>query len=186
MRLEQVLRPAIDVARHGFTVRPQFSRFIAYNQKKFSAFPQTATLYLRDGKPLAPGTSFQNPDLAGAYTAIARGGARAFYEGPIAEAIVKVVDDPAVATGITNVRKGVLARADLRNYEARLRLPVRSTYRGYEIYGMPLPSRFHDRQAQHPRGYELHRMPRAEAGHLHLESCGWHRGPRRVSRIPSS
>jgi len=173
MRFEQVLQPAIEVAQRGFTLSPQFSRFIAYNQKKFAAFPQTAALYFRDGKPLPAGTSFRNPDLAGAYAAIARGGARAFYEGPIADAIVKIVDDPAVTAGITNVRKGVLTRADLRNYEARLRLPVRSTYRGYEIYGMPLPSSGAITIAEALNileGYELHRMSRAEAEHLYLEA----------------
>jgi gamma-glutamyltranspeptidase/glutathione hydrolase len=190
MRFAQVLQPAIDVAQRGFTVRPQFSRFIAYNQTKFAAFPQTAALYLHDGKPLATGTPFRNADLAGAYSAIARGGARAFYEGPIAEAIVKIVDDPTVVTGTTNVRKGVLTRADLSNYEARLRLPVRSTYRGYEIYGC------------HCRRAARSRSPRRSISSRATSCIGCHapmrstctsrrRGSRlrtvmRISRTPSS
>jgi gamma-glutamyltranspeptidase/glutathione hydrolase len=173
MRFDQVLQPAIDVAEHGFTVSPQFSRLIEYSAQKFALFPDTAALYLRDGKPLAPGSAFANPALAKAYREIAAHGAPAFYAGAIAEAIVGAVQTPTVAPGAQGVRKGLLTRADLADYEARLRPPVRSTYRGYDIYGMGPPSSGGIALAEALNlleGYELHRMPRVAAEHLYLEA----------------
>jgi len=172
MRFDQVLQPAIDVAERGFTISPQFSRFIDYNAQKFALFPDTAALYLREGKPLAPGTAFANPALAKAYRDIAAHGAAAFYEGAITDAIVRTVQSPVVASG-QSVRKGLLTRADLADYQALLRQPVKSSYRGYEIYGMSPPSSGGIALAEALNileGYELHRMPRAEAEHLYLET----------------
>jgi gamma-glutamyltranspeptidase/glutathione hydrolase len=63
--------------------------------------------------------------------------------------------------------------ADLANYEARIRQPVRSTYRGYDIYGMPLPSSGGVTVAEALNileGYDLKAMPRANAEHLYLEA----------------
>src|SRR5690606_22355036 len=104
--LAEVLAPAIDIVERGFPVRPLFSRFIDYNAGKFAAFPAAARLYLDGGRPLAPGTHFANPDLARAYRELAQRGARAFYEGPIADAIVAAVTSPDTAAGSTRVRPG--------------------------------------------------------------------------------
>ncbi len=63
--------------------------------------------------------------------------------------------------------------ADLANYEARIRQPVASTYRGYELYGMPLPSSGGVTVAEALNileGYDLKSMPRANAEHLYLEA----------------
>jgi gamma-glutamyltranspeptidase/glutathione hydrolase len=172
MRFDQVLGPAIDVAEHGFAVTPQFSRLIEYNARKFAAFPDTTSLYFRDGRPLAPGAAFSNPALARAYRELAAGGAAVFYEGAIGDAILRAVQAPNAAPG-TSVRKGLMTRADLENYEARLRQPVKTSYRGYEIYGMGPPSSGGVALAEALNileGYDLQRMPRVDAEHLYLET----------------
>jgi gamma-glutamyltranspeptidase/glutathione hydrolase len=172
MGFGQVLQPAIDIAERGFAVTPQFSRLIEYNARKFAAFPDTSALYFRDGKPLAPGAAFANPALARAYREIAAGGPAVFYEGAIGDAILRAVQAPNVAPG-ANVRKGLMTRTDLEDYAARLRAPVKTRYRGYEIYGMGLPSSGGIALAEALNvleGYELHRMPRTDAVHLYLET----------------
>ncbi|KRA45215.1 gamma-glutamyltransferase [Pseudoxanthomonas sp. Root630] len=172
MSFEQVLAPAIAVAEQGFTVDANFSGLIARNEGKFNRFPATAALYLRNGKAMPAGTTMRNPDLARSYRLLARDGVEAFYEGPLARAIVDAVNRPPTAAGVS-VRGGRLSLADLADYEARLRAPVRSTYRGYDLYGMPLPSSggvtvFEALNIL--EGYDLKSLPRTQVEHLYLEA----------------
>ncbi|MET0322383.1 MAG: gamma-glutamyltransferase [Duganella sp.] len=172
MSFRQVLAPAIAVATDGFTVNANFTHLVDINRDKFGKFPATAALYLKHGKPPAAGSVLRNPDLARAYRELATGGVKAFYAGTMGRAVIDAVNRPTVAPGIT-VRPGNMTMADLANYEARLRLPVHSTYRGYDLYGMPLPSSGGVAVAEALNileGYDLKAMPRDQAEHLYLEA----------------
>lgn len=172
MRFRQVLAPAIEVADKGFKVNANFAHLVQENEAKFAQFPATAALYLRNGKAIAAGSTLRNPDLAQAYRALAAGGVKVFYSGKMAQAIVNAVNAPATAPGV-QVQPGKMTLADLANYEARLRQPVHSTYRGYDLYGMPLPSSGGVAVAEALNileGYDLQAMPRARAEHLYLEA----------------
>jgi len=172
MRFAQVLAPAIALADKGFRVTPMFSSLVRQNEQKFRQFAPTSALYLHDGKALPAGTLLRNPGRARAYREIAAGGVKAFYEGPMARAIVETVNRPPVATGF-NVRAGTMTLADLANYEARIRPALRSTYRGYDLYGMPLPSSGGATVAHALNileGYDLKALPRAQAEHLYVEA----------------
>lgn len=172
MSFRQVLAPAIDVASRGFTVSRNFNQLTARNERKFRTFTTTSELYLKDGKALPVGSLIRNPGMARAYREIAAGGHKAFYTGPMARAMVAAVGQPPVAPG-TRVRPGTMTMADLANYESRIRLPIRSTYRGYEIYGMPLPSSGGVTIAQALNileAYDLKAMTRTNAEHLYLEA----------------
>jgi gamma-glutamyltranspeptidase/glutathione hydrolase len=110
--------------------------------------------------------------MAQTYRDIARGGVKAFYEGPIAASIVSAVNHPPTTTGVT-VIPGDMTMADLADYEARLRQPIRSTYRGYEIHGMPTPSSGGIAIAQAlnlMETFDLSGMSRAEIEHLYIEA----------------
>ena len=172
MTFRDVLQPAIGVATKGFPVSETFSHLTAQNETKFHRFPATSALYLKDGKALPAGHVLTNPDLARAYKAIAANGYLAFYSGPMARAIVGAVNAPPAAAGI-KVRGGTMTLADLANYESRIRQPVRTTYRGYEIYGMPLPGSGGiaiGEALNILEGYNLKSLPRATAEHLYLEA----------------
>jgi len=172
MDFKQVLAPAIAVADKGFTVNETFSHLTRENERKFQQFSTTSALYLRDGKAVTPGTRLRNPDMAKAYREIAARGYKAFYEGPMARAIVDAVNRPPLAPG-ARVRAGKMTLADLANYEARIRQPVASSYRGYHVYGMPLPSSGGVTVAEALNileGYDLTSLPRAQAEHLYLEA----------------
>jgi gamma-glutamyltranspeptidase/glutathione hydrolase len=175
MSFKQVLAPAIDVAVKGFPVSETFHKLTAENERKFQLFTSTSQLYLKNGKAVAAGTTLKNPDMAKAYREIAARGYKAFYEGPLAQAIVGAVNRPPLANPAqsTQVRPGTMSLADLANYEARIRQPIRSTYRGYDIYGMPLPSSGGIAVAEALNileGYELKGMPRPNVEHLYLEA----------------
>lgn len=172
MPFKQVLAPAIDVANKGFTVSETFFHLTSQNERKFQQFSTTSALYLKNGKALPAGTVLRNPDMAKAYREIAARGYKAFYAGPMAKAMVDAVNKPPVAPGF-QVRAGKMTLADLANYEARIRQPVHSTYRGYDIYGMPLPSSGGVTVAEALNileGYDLKAMPRAQAEHLYIEA----------------
>ena len=172
MSLAQVLAPAITVAEEGFTVDANFSRLAEVNERKFNRFPATAALYLRHGRTIPAGTLLRNPDLARTYRLLADGGVDAFYAGPLASAIVDTVNRPPTAPGVP-VRGSRMTLADLANYEARLRLPVHSTYRGYDLYGLAPPSSGGVTAFEALNileGYDLKTMPRAQVEHLYLEA----------------
>lgn len=172
MGFDAVLAPAIRVAEQGFAVSPNFHRINTLNEAKFARFSSAAALYLQDGKALPVGAHFRNPDMAQTYRDIARGGVKAFYEGPIAASIVSAVNHPPTTTGVT-VIPGDMTMADLADYEARLRQPIRSTYRGYEIHGMPTPSSGGIAIAQAlnlMETFDLSGMSRAEIEHLYIEA----------------
>ena len=172
MSFKQVLAPAIGVASAGFPVNPTLHGLMVENEKKFGLFSTTSQLYLKDGKALPIGTIVKNPELAKAYREIAARGEKAFYEGPLARAVVAAVNRPPMTSG-NQVRAGTMTSADLANYEARIRQPIRSTYRGYDIYGMPPPSSGGIAVAEALNileGYDLKSMPRAQAEHLYLEA----------------
>ena len=163
MSFRQVLAPATALADKGFKVSTNFSHLAQENEAKFAMFPATAALYLRNGKAISEGTLLRNPDLATAYRTLAAGGVKAFYSGKMARAIVDTV----------NAHSGQMTLADLSNYEARLRQPVHSTYRGYDLYGTPLPGSGGIAIAEALNileGYDLKSMPREKAEHLYLEA----------------
>ena len=172
MSFKQVLAPAIQVATKGFPVSETMHGLIVENEKKFGMFETTGKLYLKNGKALPAGTVVKNPDLARAYRELAAKGYKVFYEGPLAQAVVAAVNRPPVTAGV-QVRPGTMSLSDMANYEARIRQPIRSTYRGYDIYGMPPPSSGGVTVAEALNileGFDLKAMPRANVEHLYLEA----------------
>jgi gamma-glutamyltranspeptidase/glutathione hydrolase len=142
MRLGEALQPAIEVARDGFVIDQTFFDQTQSNVNFFDDIPSSAALYLDpDGTPRDVGTLFRNPDLARAYARIAHLGAKGFYRGAIADAMVEAVQAPPVAPDVPRFwRPGLMTMNDLRAYTAPERAPTRVGYRGLDVYGMGPPS----------------------------------------------
>jgi gamma-glutamyltranspeptidase/glutathione hydrolase len=173
--LAQALAPAIRIARDGFVVDATFAAQTQESVAHFADIPAAAALYLDpDGTPRDVGTVFRNPDLARTYKLLARGGANAFYRGPLAEAILRTVRNPPVSPAATHRwRPGVMDATDLRVYTAPERAPVHSTYRGLDVFGMGPPSSAGSTIAEALNileGYDLASMSRADALHLVFEA----------------
>ncbi len=128
----QLFQPAIALARDGFAVSQRLHMLLA--RDKFLAKQPAAGgfFYDADGQAWPVGHVLKNPDLAETFTAIAKGGAEAFYSGPIAHDVVSAVTAAA--------NPGLLTLADLAGYRAKLRQPVCAPYRSYRICGMPPPT----------------------------------------------
>lgn len=170
--LSDVLERAARVAENGFDVDPTFLDQTQRNIDRFKKFDSTRTLYLNEaGEPFPLGAIFKNPDLAKTYRLIAKDGAKAFYGGEVAKAIVDTVTHPP--TTAADVRAGVMTAADLADYEAIVRPAVESTYRGYDLYGIDLPSSGGITLAlilNLLSGFDPKTLSRAELLHVYLEA----------------
>ena len=95
MSLGEALQPAIEIARDGFLVDQIFFGQIQGNVDFFDDITSTRALYLDpDGTPRDVGTTFRNPDMARTYERIAHLGAKGFYRGAVADAMVNAVQSP--------------------------------------------------------------------------------------------
>lgn len=128
-----LVAPAIRLARDGFPVSDDLASSLAstWTRAHLGRDAEAARVFYEptDGPPAA-GTVMTRPDLAATLETIARDGPDAFYEGPIAEAIVAKV----------NAAGGRMTARDFADYEAKVRKPVTGLYNGYEIASMPPPS----------------------------------------------
>ena len=127
---EELLAPAIKFASEGFTLEQGDIASFSEGNEMLAKDPAAAKIFLKDGKPLALGTTLVQADLAKSLKAIAEKGTDAFYKGEIADLIVKA----SAANG------GVLAKADFEQYKVRELEPVKCSYRGYDIVSSPPPS----------------------------------------------
>ena len=108
------------------------------------AYETTAPVFLTDGEPPPAGTVFAYPDLARTLrrlveaedSALANGQSRTqalraafdrFYSGDIAREMARFYRD----------NDGLFTREDFASYEPVWTEPVRTTYRGYEVYSSP-------------------------------------------------
>ncbi|WP_238365808.1 gamma-glutamyltransferase [Mesobacterium pallidum] len=124
---------AIALAEDGFTVSPRLAELVAGDADRLGRFPATTDYFYPGGTAIAAGDILTNIAYADTLRQIAAGGARAFYEGPIAEDIVT-----AVRTAAGN--PGVLSTTDLALYEVKERPAVCVGYRVHEVCGMGPPS----------------------------------------------
>ena len=129
--LAQLLLPAIALARDGFVITDDIADTLPGWHKRLTRWPTTARIFSRaDGSPLREGDRLVQADLAATLDTIAARGSQGFYEGPVADKLVKGIQDAG----------GVITRDDLKHYHAMIREPLRGSYRGYDIVSMPLPS----------------------------------------------
>lgn len=127
-----VVRPAADLATNGWPLSPALARSLnSQIRGKFSRFPSSVAAY---GKPgggeWAEGDRIRLTDLGRVLADIATKGPDVFYTGWIADSI----DSQMRANG------GIITRADLREYRAVERAPVKGTFLGHEIISMAPPS----------------------------------------------
>ncbi len=126
----EVVAPAIRLARDGFIVRPRLAEDLRERSGLLKRFPESAKVWLPDGRPFEPGTRIQLPELAATLEAYAVRGPRAITTGPVADAVERAVLR----------RGGVLRVSDLAGYRPVWREPVRFSAFGWQVASMPLPS----------------------------------------------
>ena len=129
MSFAEVAAPAIRIAEEGFALHPMQNGIIADNYERLMKYndPATVPFFNKDALPLEAGATLKQPNIGKLFRLLADKGERGFYEGPVAEALVRAV----------NANGGNMTIADLKNYKMEVRKPVSGTYHGYRIYSMP-------------------------------------------------
>jgi gamma-glutamyltranspeptidase/glutathione hydrolase len=129
--LAELLQPAIDLARNGVVVSDDNADTLPDWHRRLQRWPSTAKIFSRtDGSSLREGDTLIQTDLAATLSSIAAQGPRGFYEGEVADKLVKAV----------GAADGIITLEDLKSYQPVVRTPVHGTYRGYDIISMPQPS----------------------------------------------
>lgn len=128
---QQVMEPAIKLAREGFILNRGDTDILDTTIAKFRDDPEAARIFLREnGDPLQPGDRLIQTDLANTLESIAQNGPDAFYQGKIPQAV-----EAAAKKG-----GGILTAKDFADYRIAETAPITCTYRGYEFVSAPPPS----------------------------------------------
>lgn len=126
----QLVEPARKYAVEGFTLSHRHTQVMRGNNDQLLPYEDSKKIFLNDGKYYEEGDVLKQPELAATLARMQKSGAREFYEGKTAQLIAEDMKR----------NKGIMTLEDLKNYQAKERIPVRGTYRGYEIISMPPPS----------------------------------------------
>ena len=139
--------PAARLARDGFPISAELARSLnrqlAPREQqarrpaaredfgRLGDFPEsTAALGKPDHTPWKPGDRLIQRDLAACLDRIAQAGADEFYTGRTAELIAHYMKENG----------GFVTLDDLKDYHAKLRKSVHTTFRGFEVYSVGPPS----------------------------------------------
>ena len=126
--LSSLLKPAIRLAKNGFEVTYDLNFVLEWGGESMLANKASREkFYNKNEEPIGVRTLFKQPNLAKTLFMISKKGRDAFYKGEIA----KWISEESLSSG------GLITLNDLASYEAKLRIPIETTYRGYRIITMP-------------------------------------------------
>ncbi len=123
----ELIEPAIELAENGVPAGHWHFRLMQFMGDRLNGNPETARIYLDNGKPPQLGWNMVQKDLGKTLRLIQKQGSKALTKGSIAKAIEKSTEN-------------AISRDDLAGYQVKWRTPVRGSYRGYEVVSMPPPS----------------------------------------------
>ncbi|HTB19722.1 MAG TPA: gamma-glutamyltransferase [Bryobacteraceae bacterium] len=125
LRWRDLFQPAIYYAENGFPVTEQIQWDWENTNSRLN--DQARKLYLPNGTAPKVGEIYRNPPLGHALRLIADLGARAFYDGPVGEALLKTSQDLG----------GTMTAADLSEFEPEWVQPISTDYRGWKVSELP-------------------------------------------------
>lgn len=125
--LDRALGPAISFAENGFPVASRISHAWANMLPKLAGNKGAARNFLFNGRAPVEGDVVKLPALAATMKTIAQKGARAFYEGEIAQDMAKTL----AALG------SFQTEADFAGHRGEVVTPVSTNYRGLDILELP-------------------------------------------------
>lgn len=129
--LEVIMEPAIHLANNGFRLTHFHAESLNSHRDRLSKFEASNNQFLRtDGMLWKEGHILIQNELGETLERIARRGRDGFYSGITARLIVQELQRQG----------GIMTLRDLRNYSSVWRDPIRTQFRGYELFMMPPPS----------------------------------------------
>jgi len=130
MSWKEVIAPSILLAEKGFVVPHDLANTLSSStyRKRLTSNPAAAKSFYKKNKDLySAGEFLRQPDLAWTLKQLSKYGPDAFYKGAIAKKIVKEMKKNG----------GLITADDLENYVVAERVPVKGTYKGFDIVSMP-------------------------------------------------
>lgn len=127
VKWDSLLAPAIQTAEEGYPVSEIIAQSWQASAKRLSEWPDSARVFLPDGKAPAAGEIARLPELAASYRLIAAHGRDAFYQGKIAEEIVR----------FSEANGGYFTLEDFARHHSDWIVPVSTNYRGYTVWELP-------------------------------------------------
>ncbi|WP_282268822.1 gamma-glutamyltransferase [Stenotrophomonas sp. PS02298] len=124
------LAPAIRVATDGFPVYARMARGYASRREVMDRYPGTREVYLRNGKPIAEGDIFKQPELAHTLQLLAANGFDGFYRGETGRKLLAGVKQAG----------GRWTAEELAGYTVKTREPIVFNYHGWKITTASPPS----------------------------------------------
>jgi gamma-glutamyltranspeptidase / glutathione hydrolase len=128
--LDELVRPAVKLARGGVELNGAQAYVIEILEGIVTSTPECAALFAPDGRVVRAGDVVRQPELADALERLGSEGAAPFFTGDIAAAIVDWLAE----------RGGIVTAEDLASYDVVDRMPIRVSYRGREVVTNPPPS----------------------------------------------
>ena len=128
--LDELVRPAVKLARGGVELNGPQAYVIEILAGIVTSTPECAALFAPDGRVVRAGDIVRQPELADALERLGSEAAAPFFTGDIAAAIVDWLAG----------RGGIVTAEDLAAYEVVDRTPIRVAYRGREVVTNPPPS----------------------------------------------
>lgn len=129
-RWQDLLAPAIDLARHGVTVSDSQAFWGEFRKSEAATWRGFDAIFMHDGKPLQAGHMLRQPALAQSLELIAEKGAAEFYRGGLADRIVEGLR----AEGV------IISGDDLARTATRDARPLSLPYRGMTLLAPPPPT----------------------------------------------
>ena len=166
LSLQQVIAPAIRLARDGYALTWQEARDLQHD-KYLGEFAESRRIFQRGGNYYKPGEIFRQPDLARTLERIAEK-PDDFYHGAMARELAAALQKGG----------GLITAEDLAQYEVKEREAVRGTYRGYEIISAPPPSSGGTvliESLNTLEGYDLARLGNRSAQSIHFTTEAFRR-----------
>jgi gamma-glutamyltranspeptidase/glutathione hydrolase len=127
MRLRKVLQAAIQYCEEGFPVAELAAEAWRESEALLKNDEGGSANYLPNGRPPRAGEIFKNPRMAKTLRRIADEGPDVFYQGDIAEKIVRC----------SNKKGGLFTLKDFPDHRSDWVEPVSANYRGYDIHELP-------------------------------------------------
>lgn len=125
--MDQLLQPTIDYGRAGFPLTDLIAYYWGITVQRWQNYPDFIKQFTIDGKAPAKGQIFKNPNLANTLERIAKGGREVFYQGEIALAIERFMQDQG----------GYLTAQDMAEHRSEWVQPLSANYRGYDVWELP-------------------------------------------------
>ena len=133
LSLEQVLAPAIKLARDGFSIGQTVGYYFEHAIKSYQKQNTTAEFnhffrtFTDHGRRYQPGDIFRSDDMADTLSLIAKSNGESFYQGKLAKKIVHFMEK----------YHGFIDALDLAEYNVEWVEPMSINYKGYDILELP-------------------------------------------------